>query len=283
MTTRSMFNTPFYTDSPGRCQKWIDRLVSELNAEPVPAGRIAGIVPHAGWTYSGSTAVKVWLDLQKNAQPETLILFGAVHYPGITAHTAYPEGAWQTPIGPAAVDAALATKLMDELSPFLRPGFRAHDREHSLEVHIPFIRALFPDSRILPIATPSGQDAARLGRRIGELTQGLPVVAVGSTDLTHYGERFRFTPKGFGPGAHDWMRANDQRMLDRILALRDDEVEEEAAAHHNACGPGAVAATLAFAKAHGRTRGTLLERTDSHEVEDGGPFEMAVGYAGVAF
>ena len=146
-------------------------------------------------------------------------------------------------------------------------------------------RALFPDTRILPIAVPPGSQSAALGTRVAEVTTDLPVIAVGSTDLTHYGDRYRFAPAGSGTGAHEWMLANDRRMLDLMVQVQPDTVVAEAREHRNACGSGAIAATLAFARQRGRSNGELLCHTTSHDVE-GKPteaFDMAVGYAGMVF
>jgi AmmeMemoRadiSam system protein B len=80
------------------------------------------------------------------------------------------------------------------------------------------------------------------------------------------------------------MRENDARILGLAVRLEADRIPAESRARRNACGPGALAAAAAFAGALGRSGGTVLERTDSHEVErSGAPFRMAVGYAGIVF
>jgi hypothetical protein len=278
---RAMMNAAFYTDSPERCRAWLDELLQGRAAPDEPARLVAALVPHAGWRFSGAAAAAAWAALRDRSEPRTIILFGAVHYPGVDAHTAYPGGAWETPLGPVEVDGKLAADLAKACEPQLRLGEEAHDQEHSLEVQLPFIKRLFPKARILPIAAPPGLEAASLGERIGHFTKDQPVIAVGSTDLTHYGERFLFAPRGSGPAAHAWMRENDQRLLTLVENLLERDIEIEVAAHHNACGPGAIAATLAFARAHGAERATVLTRTDSHEVDPDGEFHTAVGYAGV--
>ena len=81
------------------------------------------------------------------------------------------------------------------------------------------------------------------------------------------------------------MLANDRRMLDLMVQVQPDTVVAEAREHRNACGSGAIAATLAFARQRGRSNGELLCHTTSHDVE-GKPteaFDMAVGYAGMVF
>ena len=108
---------------------------------------------------------------------------------------------------------------------------------------------------------------------------------VGSTDLTHYGPSFDFTPQDVGPEALAWsMNTNDRRMIELMLALRADEAVREAVVNKNACGGGAIAATLAACQAYGAGRATLLEHTASHVVGRRFGAESArdtVGYAGI--
>ena len=108
-------------------------------------------------------------------------------------------------------------------------------------------------------------------------------VVIGSTDLTHYGDNYGFTPAGYGAAAQNWMKKNDEHIVGLALTMRPDKILTEAALSHNACGPGAMAATVAAAKAMGAIEGTLLEYTTSYDVYPDGEFEMAVGYAGIVF
>lgn len=286
MKRRPIVNGAFYTASPGRCRQWIDELCASADLVESPGTLLAGIVPHAGWQFSGAVAAAVWKNLAAKASPtpQTVILFGAVHFPGVDINTAFPEGEWATPLGPLEVDHALLERLRREIGPgILREGERAHERDHAIEVQLPFVKALLPECRILPIAAPPGCGGEELGTRIGELTRDAPIIAVGSTDLTHYGERYFFAPAGSGESAHAWMLENDSRMIERMLNMQVERIEEEAASHHNACGPGAITATVAFARSRGAKRGTLLRHTTSHDVYPDGPFEMAVGYSGIVY
>lgn len=252
----------------------------------LPSHIVAGIVPHAGWFFSGATAAKVFLSIKARQTPPTFILFGAVHVHGVSLNSVYPEGAWNTPLGEVLVDSAIAKGLLKELGPeLLEDNSRAHAYEHSLEVQTPMIRHLFPEARIVPIAVPPGPDAALLGERVGNFIREhrTDAVVIGSTDLTHYGDNYGFAPKGGGPEAHDWMLKNDARIIDMAIALQADRIVPEATRNQNACGPGAMAAAVAAAKSLGAARGHLLEHTTSYDVYPQGKFDMAVGYAGIVF
>ena len=266
----------------GDCARMADRFLQGFVATPEPARAVAGIVPHAGWQYSGAVAAKVFASIRAKALPTTFVIFGAVHrWAGINA--VYGHGAWDTPLGDAEVDEALASRILEEAGEWVCEEPHAHSEEHSIEVQLPFIKYLFPEARVVPIAVNPDSRAVPLGQRIGEIVKRLAatVVFIGSSDLTHYGDVYGFTPAGFGPRAHRWMQDNDQRILRLVEQMKAAEIPEEAHRHSNACGAGAIAATVAAARVLGVESGFVLEHTTSYDVVPEGEFQMAVGYAGV--
>ena len=269
---------------PGDCARAADRFLQGFVAPPELARVVAGIVPHAGWQYSGAVAAKVFASIRAKALPTTFVIFGAVHrWAGING--VYARGAWTTPLGAVPIDEALAARILEETPEWTVDEPKAHSGEHSIEVELPFVKHLFPEARVVPIAVNPDSRAVPLGQRIGEIVKGLAttVVLIGSSDLTHYGDVYGFTPAGFGPPAHRWMQDNDRRILRLVEQMKAAEIPEEAHRHSNACGAGAIAATVAAARVLGVERGFLLQYTTSHDVVPEGEFQMAVGYAGVLF
>jgi AmmeMemoRadiSam system protein B len=111
-----------------------------------------------------------------------------------------------------------------------------------------------------------------------------PAVVVGTTDLTHYGRTYYgFAPVGTGEPALEWARANDERVINLILDMRAEEIVAETDAHRNACGGGAIAGTVAAARALGAEKGHLLEYTTSYHAIPRGPATDFVGYAAIVF
>ena len=249
---------------------------------------LGGIVPHAGWVFSGAVAAEVFLEVARQAKPGTvLVLFGAVHGPCGRRAAVFTSGAWETPMGLARVEGRLAERLLSQ-SGLLEADPHAHESEHSIEVQVPFVQHLLPQSAIVPIMVPPTDKAAAVGAAVGLTCRsyGVEAVFIGSTDLTHYGPSYGFAPTGVGPDGLQWAKeVNDRRMLDLILAMREREAVAEADANQNACGAGAIAATIAACKACGAAKAELLWHTTSQETaaaEGGDPFD-AVGYAGVVF
>ncbi|MCZ6816297.1 MAG: AmmeMemoRadiSam system protein B [Planctomycetota bacterium] len=281
----------FYSGDRAGCEaelrECLDRAARPSgSAEPVPDEKtiLGGIVPHAGWICSGAVAARVFKAIADSRQPAAIVIFGAIHVPHGPAASLFDGGAWETPLGLAEVDARLANRLHSQTG-LMEVDPHAHENEHSIEVEVPFIQQLMPNTMIVPIMVPPNENAVPLGAAIGRTAKsyGADVVFIASTDLTHYGPGYGFLPHGRGGAGLRWAKeVNDRRMIDAIRALRESEVVDEAKANQNACGAGAVAATLAACRACGATRATLLEPTTSFDVlSDRYPEPMtdAVGYA----
>ena len=289
MQTRKPFVAgQFY---PGQNDSCIDEINECLDArtlsESLPETIVAGIVPHAGWTFSGSLAAMVFSAIkQQNEEVHTFVVFGA-HYLG-QFPAVYDKGSWVTPLGEAAIDAELAKLILSAGEAVSRPD--AHSSDNSIEVQVPLIQYLFPGTKILPILVPPSQQAITLGEEISKIIsrdEHKKIVCIGSTDLTHYGPRYGFTPMGVNANALKWADSvNDQKFIDLALKLEPEDLLADAAENCNACGPGAAAAAIAAAKQLGKTEGLLLAHTNSNEImlrSMGTTSADSVGYAAIVF
>jgi AmmeMemoRadiSam system protein B len=249
-----------------------------------PEHIVAGVVPHAGWQYSGIVAAKVFGSIRARRQPATFVIIGAVHrWAGING--VYAKGAWATPLGPVLIDERLAARILEGSRGLTVEDVRCHSDEHSIEVELPMLKHLFPEARVVPIAVNPDERAVPLGREIGRVlkAEDQGAVVIGSSDLTHYGDVYGFTPAGYGSAARSWMEENDRRILGLMERMSDSEILDEVLQHRNACGAGAIAATIAAARVLGAERGVLLEHTSSYYASPKEEFRLAVGYAGVVF
>ena len=276
----------FYPADRAGCIRMIEQCLPKEPLSDLPERIVAGVVPHAGWVYSGPTAAKVFAAVRERGEPETFVLCSAMHRWGAARPAVFAEGAWITPLGEAKIDADLAQVVLEEGRGLLIDAPEAHEGEHSAEVQVPFIQYLFPQARILPIVVPPDDQAVAAGEAVARaiVRAGKDAVVIGSSDLTHYGAMYYgFAPAGTGERALEWARANDARVIDLMLRMRAEEIVPEAATHHNACGGGAIAATVAAARALGAQKGVLLEYTTSYHVMPRGPATDFVGYAAVVF
>jgi len=278
---------------PGQHDSCVDEINECLEARTLskmlPEAIVAGIVPHAGWTFSGSLAALVFFAVkQQHEKVNTFVIFGAAHGYFGRSPAVYDRGSWITPLGEVAIDEELADAVLST-SPAVSDS-SAHISEHSIEVQVPFIQYLFAGAKILPILVPPGQQAVALGTSVGEIVtrdQRKKIVCIGSTDLTHYGPRYGFTPMGVGADALKWAdNVNDKQFIDLALKLEPEEMLASAAENCNACGAGAPATAVAAAKKLGKTEGLLLAHTSSNEVmrrKMGTASADSVGYAAIVF
>ncbi|MFA5239493.1 MAG: AmmeMemoRadiSam system protein B [Phycisphaerae bacterium] len=279
----------FYPAGQNSCLAEINECLGEEKLpSQLPETIVAGIVPHAGWTFSGGLAALVFSAIKQRCDKvDTFVIFGAAHGYRGPAPAVYDKGSWLTPLGKVAVDEDLAEAVLKTNAAVA--DTEAHEGEHSIEVQIPFIQHLFGDAKILPILTPPSELVIPLGDAIGDImkNQQKKIVCIGSTDLTHYGPGYGFTPMGTGAKALNWAsEVNDKEFIDFALQLNPQRMLASAAENYNACGAGAAAATVAVAKKLGKTKGLLLAHTNSNKVmieKMGTSSAESVGYAAIVF
>ncbi len=280
----------FYEESPAACRRAAEALV-EAAALPddLPAALLGGLVPHAGWSYSGRLAAMTLRALLGGQNPpETVVLFGADHTGAVVQGELWPDGAWETPVGDVQIDEKLAGELQ-AACPAIRPNPAAHGMEHSIEVQLPLLHVLSPDTKIVPIAVPVDPIALEIGKAVGAhlaAEYSGQVCVIGSTDLTHHGGHFG-NPGGRGPASEAYARENDSRIIELIKSLAAEAILPEAMEYRNACGAGAIAATLAAVREMGATAGKILEYTNSYEITHAQSPDYAddttVGYLSAVF
>lgn len=255
----------FYPGDSATLARVVDGFCADPAATKIAA--LACVVPHAGYIYSGGVAGAVYARLQL---PRRFILLGPRHFPIGAPLAILSEGAWQTPLGPAQIDEPLARALRDAC-PALREDAAAHEREHSLEVQLPFLQRCIPDFAFVPVVLGTDRFAAMedLGRAVAQVVgeQHEPVLLICSTDFNHYED--------------DAMtRAKDAKAIRHILALDPrglyDTVRQE---EISMCGYAAAVATLTAARQLGATGAELVRYATSGEVN--GEHDSVVGYAGI--
>ena len=80
---------------------------------------------------------------------ETIVLVGPSHFAAFDGVALYGEGAFETPLGVAIIDAELAGDL--SRAAVIEERRSPHVREHSLEMQLPFVKRLMPEARIVPL------------------------------------------------------------------------------------------------------------------------------------
>ena len=277
----------FYEGSTASCRKHAEQLVDSVElSDDIPDVLYGGLVPHAGWAFSGALAARTLVALHRSRPLTQVVLLGADHTGSVRMGEIYGSGIWRTPLGEVPVDEDIANTILRCEGQF-RDNPAAHANEHSLEVQVPLLQTICPAVRIVPIAIPPTEEAVAMGECIGAVLADFPeATVIGSTDLTHHGGHFG-NFGGSGMEGVRWSRQNDQRMLELIERLDADAIVPEACQRQNACGAGAIAATIAACRRLGARSARVLEYTNSFDVvrrlhgESGD--DTTVGYASVVF
>jgi AmmeMemoRadiSam system protein B len=241
----------------------------------LPRTALAGIAPHAGWSFSGAVAAQVVASL--NPAVDTLAVVGG--HLGVSAGIlAAREEGYETPLGDCSADLPLLEYLTRHLS--VREDRYA---DNTVEIQLPLIRHLLPEVQVLSLRAAPGAVALELGERLAaaEKNLGRRIAVLGSTDLTHYGPNYGFMPHGRGKEAVRWVKeVNDRRIIDSLLALDLEEALQRGVTEMSACSVGGAVAAAAFARRKGAEQGKLLRYTTSYDLI---PDDSFVGYAGIIF
>jgi AmmeMemoRadiSam system protein B len=255
----------FYPGSAAELRRMLGLMVEPKRKK---AKAIAVICPHAGYIYSGAVAGAVYSSVEL---PETAVILAPAHRPQRPAFAIMTEGEWETPLGVAPVDAALASGIQARC-PAIVDDRSAHAGEHSLEVQIPFLQYLRPGISIVPINVSSRTSLGQIkeaGEAIaGEIREsGREVLLVASTDMSHYMSAVE---------AKKW----DGMAIERILALDPDGLVRTVLDNDiSMCGVFPTAVALVSARLLGASRAELIAYANSGSVT--GDDREVVAYAGL--
>lgn len=257
----------FYPGDAETLEQDVERYLAAGRAGQ-PARAVALVAPHAGYMYSGGVAGQVFARVRV---PERVVVMGPNHTGRGERVSVVPAGSFQVPGGAVPIDEELAAAILDEV-PGARPDADAHRSEHSVEVELPFLRALQKEVRFVPMvlgglaerdAIAVGQGLARAIARVGG-----DVLVVASSDMSHYlpDAEARRVDKI----ALDALLTGDAATLHRTVRERDISM----------CGVIPTTAMLAYARAAGAVQEpSLVAYATSGDAS--GDRSRVVGYAGV--
>ncbi|MGI9570066.1 MAG: AmmeMemoRadiSam system protein B, partial [Desulfobulbia bacterium] len=182
---RADFAGSWYPDEPTDCKREIKRFLKEGDGIVLSGDNYrGGIVPHAGWYFSGSIACNVIHALSKGEAPEVVVVFG-MHLHENSGSYMMTNGAWDTPFGEIQIHETLADKLVERFN-FKVETAHSYNPDNTIELQLPFVKYFFPDAAILPIGVPPVNTSLEIGRAVvaSAVDLGLTMRVIGSTDLT---------------------------------------------------------------------------------------------------
>jgi AmmeMemoRadiSam system protein B/AmmeMemoRadiSam system protein A len=166
----------------------------DASAPEIKTGNICAlIVPHAGYQYSGECAAKAFKTLKKKY--DTVIIIGASHRYAMKDTISVPLfDSYTTPLGKTAIAKEKVEQLLNA-SKIFRDIPDALANEHSVQIEVPLLQYALKDAKIVLIITGqlSKDKMKEAGEKIAQVWDEKTLLVV-STDFTHYGERFGYTP-----------------------------------------------------------------------------------------
>ena len=175
-----------------RLRGWMKESAKE-EAKKTPRGRLLAVVsPHAGYRFSGRTAASAYR-LVAAAKPKRVFVLGPSHYAPIRAVVVVDGARFATPLGPLTIDATARAALLRHA--LFRRAPKVDLREHSVEMQMPFIKAVAPNATVVPLIV--GALTLHEVRRVADALRALlrpGDLIVASSDFTHRGPRYHYQP-----------------------------------------------------------------------------------------
>lgn len=217
------------------------------------------IVPHAGYIYSGFTANFAYRFL-KQSKAKRIIVIGPSHHHHFKGISGSYYETYETPCGEMEIDSAYLFALAKQFDIGFEP--KAHEKEHSTEVQLPFIQHYFPKTKVIELIY-GDISAKMLANLIIALLNNKANAVVISSDLSHF---------------HDLIEAKtlDKHCLEGVEKLDLTELEKGC----KACGLTGIQAMILAAK-HLKLSSKLLDYRTSEDTS--GDNSSVVGYMSVMF
>lgn len=263
----------WYPASAGALAREIDAYV-EAAAVEASADLQAVIAPHAGLMFSGPVGAYAYKAASKGGY-DVAFLVGPSHFTAFEGVSVWPDGAFDCPLGQLVVDTEAAAEVLR--SPVARALPVAHQREHSIEMQLPFLRRLLPEVPIVPILIGHQRrdTIETLAQVLADAAGTRRALLVASTDLSHYFDA-RTAAELDGR-----VQAHVERFDADGLLARFESYPEGERGRYVACGGGAAIAVMMTARLRGATAGRVLKYAHSGEVS--GDYDGVVGYLAAGF
>lgn len=183
----------WYTDKQEVLEGQLSRWLSAVNPTEGPARAI--IAPHAGYSFSGPTAAYAYRHVNPS-QVRRIFVLGPSHHVYMKDCALTRAAVYETPIGDIPIDTATRAEL-HATREFSWMDAETDADEHSIELHLPYIRYVMRDHPfvLVPIliGALSPEAEASYGKLLAPYLEDPATLFVISSDFCHWGRRFNYT------------------------------------------------------------------------------------------
>ncbi len=260
---------------PGNASELKAQIENYLGRAPEGSanGEITAIIsPHAGLVYSGQVAAYSY-KLLRGRKFDTVVVIGPSHHVAFPGVAVLDCAGFGTPIGTIPLDKSLISELLARDQRIInRP--EVFSKEHSLEMQLPFLQAVLPGARLVPLVMGDQEISScrRLAETLADCIKGKSVLIVASSDLSHF---------------HGYEKATemDRLLLEKVRAMDVEGLSEcLGSGKCEACGRAPVITAMLAARKLGANECKILNYANSGDVtgEKNHP-RGVVGYAAAVF
>jgi AmmeMemoRadiSam system protein B len=244
-----------------------------------------GIVPHAGWFFSGQLTFNVIYNLYlKNKKPDHIFIIGG-HLSQNDSIYILEECAIDTPFGKLKCKNNIIEKFFCNI-PFKYENPESCEPDNTTELQFPFIKFLFDGIPVSVMRFPPNKKIFEIAEKLFDYItkKKSNILVLSSTDLTHYGFRFNFLPAGVGKKAVSWVKNNnDKKILNEAINLNSSNVLKCAINDSSACCGGSFAFGVHLAKLFNLPYGKIIDYFTSYDIAPEPNITDFVGYGGIIF
>jgi len=275
----AFFAGQFYPAEKEELKKEIEKcFLSELGPESLPDKKnkkqISGVIcPHAGYQFSGPAAAFSYKEIAESKKANTYVILGPSHS-GLPSSTSYKN--WETPLGISENDVEFC-KNLEKFK--INANEKTHSKEHSIEVQLPFLQFVHPNAKIAPIIAGHDMNYKEIALAITKTAKELKrkVIIICSSDFTHFGPAYRYTP--FSENIKENMYDMDNDAIKAIKSMAPEKfIKHIQKKQATICGQMPIVVIMEALKTK---KAKMLKYYTSGDIL--GDYKNAVGYASIVF
>lgn len=241
-----------YPQDESALENILNKIFKDVPETHIPNSPILLIEPHAGYIYSGRVAAFGYRIL-KPEEFKTIIILGPSHRHYFFGASVDTLDGHKTPLGITPFDKKLIKRLLKAGLKHIPP---AHNKEHSIEVQLPFLQYRLKDFKVVEIVIGDCDlnYLKNLASKIFEVVKKQNVLIIASSDLSHYHSDTK-------------AREIDQKTIEIISNFDPDGFYQKIRSGEcEACGGAPIVTGLHLAKKLGANMVKPLIYTNSGEI-----------------
>lgn len=273
----------WYTENATELEEELDDYLSKAE-KTLPAGKLKGIIgPHAGFSYSGPTAAWAYINIDPT-EYKRVFLLGPAHKVYLDGCALSQCSIFETPLGNIDIDLDTVKALRDT-GEFKEFSLAKDEDEHSLEMHLPYIKKIFGDHpfKLVPIVVGSidHKKEQKFGKILSEYVEDEENLFVISSDFCHWGDNFDYKPhdKKIDKSISGYIKHLDHQGME-LIEQQDPQkfVDYLQDTHNTICGRHPITVFLEAVKNSGLNTVTkFVKYAQSGEIKH--KYDSSVSYA----